>query len=146
MLNLAADRLYTDAPHSVFCQHTINVGPATVCSWHTDSENLAPGICGIGVLGNFDHCLAGHVLLREARVILEVAPGDRYYLPSALITHRNSRLREGETCYSFVLYSPASVFRHYFYKLNPTEASKKKCPKEGRKQWMAGVSLFPTFF
>ena len=143
ILDLAADHIFTGVPHSVFCQHSVNLGPQTCCEWHNDSQNLPPGICGIGVFGDFNHRISGHALLREARVIMEVAHGDTYYLPSSIITHRNAHLRKGETHYSIVSYLPGGVFWHYHKKGRTEEKGVKEGTLEGHERWMHGVSLFP---
>ena len=130
-----------------------NLGPATVCRPHRDSANLAFGICAITALGRFDPKKGGHLVLRELGLVVEFPPGATALIPSAVITHYNSRIQEGETRYSFTQYAAGSLFsyvdngmrsdKEVVEKLDmeTDEPFRRSAARKGR--WAKGLALFP---
>lgn len=127
---------------------TINAGPQAVSSWHRDCANLAWGVCAIFVTGRFDHTSGGHLLLREAKVFLELQRGDIALIPSAVITHRNLPISEQETRRSLVFYSGGGMFRWLAQGSKPAKdmsAEDKQWMEAGNAdRWERGLLFFPT--
>ena len=82
----AAVDILEDSPYMGF---SINIGPQAVAAIHRDSSNMLGGPCAIGVFGTFDGHKGGHLVLHEAKVIIEVIPGDVIIILSSTITHEN---------------------------------------------------------
>ncbi|KAG9015894.1 hypothetical protein FRB90_004263 [Tulasnella sp. 427] len=138
------------SPSLPFSTITVNFGPKTVCRWHRDVFNLVFGWCVIWALGNYDSRYGGHLILWEPRLIIEFAPGDIIFLPSACITHANIPIREGEHRYSVTWYTSGQLFRYQALHLapssneKPTEGSEATDPAEEgkRSRWMEGLDCF----
>ncbi|KIO26192.1 hypothetical protein M407DRAFT_39023, partial [Tulasnella calospora MUT 4182] len=108
----ALDCINAESPHSVpFASLTANLGPQTVCWPHQDTKNLSNGVCVVLVLGSFNYQYGGHIVLHEARLVVEMKPGDALFLPSAIITHETIPIQAEETRYSLVFYSAGGLFR-----------------------------------
>lgn len=88
-----------------------NCGPRTVTARHRDFANLPFGWCSVTALGEFDYEVGGHVVLWEAKLVIELPPGHTILLPSAAIAHSNTPIQPGETRTSFTQYSAGGVFR-----------------------------------
>lgn len=71
------------------------------------------GLCGITPIGQFDHTRGGHIVLHEAKLIVECPSTCTFYIPSATCTHYNTPLAdpENETRMSIIHYSSAGLFR-----------------------------------
>ncbi|KIO23313.1 hypothetical protein M407DRAFT_42236, partial [Tulasnella calospora MUT 4182] len=110
--NALLDCLHSSDPTKIpFASIAANLGPQTVCYKHRDLKNKANGLCIIYVLGNFDYRRGGHVILHEAKLVVEMRPGDALFIPSAVISHETVPIFEGEERYSLVLYSAGGLFR-----------------------------------
>lgn len=137
--------IFDDSP---FCGTSFNAGPVAVARYHLDMKNLVTGICAIGVFGKFNHKTSGHIILKEAKVILEVMDGDLVVIPSAAVNHRNSGLREGEWRSSIVQYTNGGLFRWIWHNGLKGKVSASQAladAEEGKRRWEEGWSLFPTF-
>lgn len=142
------DLLYQHFPQLQFSGATINAGPQAVSEWHRDCQNLAWGLCAIFVTGRFDHKKHGQLLLREPKVILTLQRGDLVFFPSAVITHRNMPLAEGELRRSLVFYSGGGLFRwiaqgHMTERMMASEDKTWKVEGNGTR-WEEGWSFFMT--
>lgn len=150
----ALDCINPEAPESVpFAGVTANLGPQAVCWAHRDVKNLANGVCLVLVLGSFDHHYEGHIVLHEARLILEMKPGDALFLPSVIITHETIPIQPGETRYSIVFYSAGGLFRWQdcgsrtnteFVATDPDGFEDHFSKAKSQERWKAGRSAFPT--
>lgn len=131
-----------------FAAISVNFGPHTISIPHRDLANLAWGWCVIIVLGSFDGARGGHLLLHEAKLILEVWPGAIIFLPSASITHSNVPLADpdNEFRFSIILYSAGGLFRWLFLGGQTVtslenESAAKKDYEDGaadrREKWVA---------
>ncbi|KAG9041182.1 hypothetical protein FS837_012638 [Tulasnella sp. UAMH 9824] len=136
-----------------FAALTANLGPQTVCWPHQDSKNLSSGVCLILVLGSFNHRYGGHIVLHEARIIVEMKPGDALFLPSAVITHENIPIQAEETRYSLVFYSAGGLFRwkdcgsqtNKAFEAQDKEAFAAHFSEaKAQERWKAGLDGFPT--
>ena len=130
-----------------------NLGPATVCRPHRDSANLSFGICAIMALGHFDPKKGSHLVLRELGLVVEFPPGATVLIPSAVLTHYNSTIQEGETRYSFTQYAAGSLFSYIDNGMKSDReviqdpdfeangALRRSAARQER--WMKGLALFP---
>ncbi|KDQ07624.1 hypothetical protein BOTBODRAFT_180494 [Botryobasidium botryosum FD-172 SS1] len=122
------------------------------------------------ILGMFDHTQGGQLVLHELKVVIELAPGDVIFFPSALITHQNLPILPHEFHYSITGYTAGNLFQlrdqrfhskaqvrrlikqeveairkgkgnqHYLEELKLIVDS----PKDGMKRWGGGWKLFST--
>ena len=130
-----------------------NLGPATVCRPHRDSANLSFGICTITALGRFDPKAGGHLVLRELGLVIEFPPGATALIPSAIITHHNTKVLDGETRYSFTQYAAGSLFSYIENGMRSerevaedpklTSGEKQRRVQARRERWGKGLALFP---
>ncbi|KZS93590.1 hypothetical protein SISNIDRAFT_390492, partial [Sistotremastrum niveocremeum HHB9708] len=100
------------APQCPFFAMSQNFGPQAVSIRHKDTKNLISGLCLIFVLGVFRHQVGGHLVLHEAKVLLEAKHGSILMIPSAALTHENLKILEGEQRYVFTMYSAGGIFRY----------------------------------
>ncbi|KAJ7671817.1 hypothetical protein B0H14DRAFT_3102332 [Mycena olivaceomarginata] len=80
--------------------HSIS-GPKHVPLAIATNANLSFGLCAITALGNFDYTKGGHLILWDAKLILEFPPGTTILIPSAAIYHSNIPVAPGERRFSF---------------------------------------------
>jgi hypothetical protein len=66
--------------------------------------NRASGWCGVFAGGDFEEG-SGALVLKEAKVIICLRPGDLFFFPSALFTHYNLGMNDGERRYSIVFWT-----------------------------------------
>ncbi|GLB41138.1 hypothetical protein LshimejAT787_0903530 [Lyophyllum shimeji] len=97
---------------SVFAACTYNFGPATVTKPHLDRANLAWGWCVITALGCFNPDLGGHLILWDMGLVIPFPPGSTILIPSAILTHSNVPIADGEERFSFTQYSSGHLFRY----------------------------------
>ena len=90
---------------------SLNLDGRTATDVHTDSKNLANGLCCVAVFGYFDHTKSAQFAAMDAKVVIELSRGDIIFFPSAIIRHRNLSLALGEERYSMVFYSAGGLFR-----------------------------------
>ena len=102
-------------PGSVFACATFNFGPRVICNPHRDGLNLAYGWCAVTALGSFDHTKGGHLILPELRLAIQFPAGSTLFIPSAIFTHYNLPIAEGEARSSFTQFSAAGIFRWIAY-------------------------------
>ncbi|KAG6905925.1 hypothetical protein DXG01_016915 [Tephrocybe rancida] len=96
---------------SVFAACTFNLGPATVTRPHIDSKNLAWGWCSITALGCFNPDIGGHLVLWDLGLVIRFPPGSTIFIQSAILTHSNVPVVEGDERFSFTQFSAAGLFR-----------------------------------
>ncbi|KJA21981.1 hypothetical protein HYPSUDRAFT_139683, partial [Hypholoma sublateritium FD-334 SS-4] len=144
------DRLFP-AHVSVFPTAAFNVGPNVWTYKHRDTQNLPYGWCAIHALGSFDPTKGGHLILWEPRLIIEFPPGALIFIPSAVITHSNVPISEGETRSSFTQYAPGGLFRFVDAKLHLMKDLATKDPEHYQKmlddqpyRWRRGLGLLST--
>ena len=135
-------------PKLPFMASTLNLGPKTVTLPHHDGKNLATGLCGIVPFGPFKSSKGGHLCLHEARVVLEMAPGQVALIPSAVIQHSNLKVLEGDKRYSITLYTSGHLFawmdNHGALEgLSP--GAREVYLRKGHERWKRGWGRFPFF-
>lgn len=145
-MHLLDNLLRQHLPNLQFAGVTINAGPKTVCHWHRDCRNLAFGVCCIGVFGDFNYKESGQLLLKELKLILQLAPGDLVFIPSAVITHRNMAIGQNETRQSIVFYSAGAMFRWvaqgHVTLGNMDEHARTALQRASSGRWDCGWNLF----
>ncbi|KAF9257864.1 hypothetical protein L218DRAFT_965023 [Marasmius fiardii PR-910] len=131
--------------NSVFAAISINFGPRTVTSEHTDHENHADGFCVITPLapseGGYDYQAGSHLILWDLGVVIEFSPKASLYILSASLQHSNR--------YSITQYSAGSLFRwmehgfqpelSYYASLSPEEKAREVAKDTGR--WKHSLEL-----
>ena len=101
--NQQLSRTYDDSVR-VFPCRSFNFGPQTVTVPHVDQGNLAQGWCSITAVGE------GHLVLWNYGLAITFPPGSTILIPSALLIHSNTPIRDGETCYTIVQYAAGGIF------------------------------------
>ncbi|KAL8276485.1 hypothetical protein RQP46_011135 [Phenoliferia psychrophenolica] len=97
-------------PFSSIC---VNTGGKTITDEHADTANRLFGLCAslTQKLKSLRHQRGGHLVLNEARVVIELAPGDLLLFPSAMFTHWNIPLSEAtDSRNSVAWWSSGSLF------------------------------------
>ncbi|KAJ7898181.1 hypothetical protein B0H14DRAFT_3424543 [Mycena olivaceomarginata] len=77
----------------------------------TPAGNKVDSMCLIGVLGNFDADKSGHLVCWDHDLIICFPPGCSILIPSAVVTHSNTTIQEGEERFSLLQYSAGGLFR-----------------------------------
>ncbi|KAJ7315540.1 hypothetical protein DFH08DRAFT_715411 [Mycena albidolilacea] len=101
-------RTFTRSP---FAAVTVNLGPVSVSLPHTDAANKADGMCLIGALGSFDADKGGQLVCWDYDLIIRFPPGCSILIPSAVVTHSNTPIRDGEERFSIIQYTAGGLFR-----------------------------------
>ncbi|KAL5536492.1 hypothetical protein ACEPAF_314 [Sanghuangporus sanghuang] len=97
---------------SQFSSMALNLGGEVATCWHRDAKNLSFGLCCVGVFGCFDWRNSGQLMFKEAKVIIELRPGDVVLFPSAALTHRNAPIANDSSRRSVVLFTAGANFQH----------------------------------
>ena len=108
------DRLRRPFCDSVFPAISINFTPA-VSVPHRDHANLADGLCWVLAGGSFDPKRGGHMVLHELKLLIEFPPGSSILFPSAILTHSNTAIQEGEERWSVTQFAAGGLFRWVEY-------------------------------
>ncbi|KAJ7789967.1 hypothetical protein B0H14DRAFT_2310009, partial [Mycena olivaceomarginata] len=106
--NPALHRTWARSPFAAF---TANLGPFSVSPPHVDHANKADGMCLIGALGEFDPDQGGHLVCWDYDLIIRFPPGCSILIPSAVVTHSNTPIQDGEERFSLIQFSAGSLFR-----------------------------------
>ena len=96
---------------SVLAASTFNATSPVVSIPHKDFQNFGPGWCAITALGKFNPTNGGHLILWEFKLVIEFPRGSTILIPSALVTHSNTTIGEGETRMSITQYTAGALFR-----------------------------------
>ncbi|KAJ7870755.1 hypothetical protein B0H14DRAFT_2345549, partial [Mycena olivaceomarginata] len=78
---------------------------------HADFGNKADGMCLIGTLGDFNADQGGHLVCWDYDLIVRFPPGCSILIPSAVVTHSNTPIQDGEERFSLIQYSAGGLFR-----------------------------------
>lgn len=89
---------------------TVNLGPKTVCWTHRDMRNKPGAQCGVVSAGPFDWKRGGHLVLHEARKVVEMRPGRMVLFPSATVAHENIPIGKSEARYSMTMHAASGLF------------------------------------
>ncbi|RXW11954.1 hypothetical protein EST38_g13900 [Candolleomyces aberdarensis] len=88
-----------------------NFGPQVCCKGHRDQGNLPHSWCAITALGHFDPEQGGHLVIEELKIYIQFPPGATILIPSALLTHGNTPVSDGEVRLSFTVFCPGGLIR-----------------------------------
>ncbi|KAI0041097.1 hypothetical protein FA95DRAFT_1501905, partial [Auriscalpium vulgare] len=114
--------------NSVFTTATFNFGPKALTVPHRDTRNVPYGWCAITALGEFDPTKGGHLVLWELKLVIEFPPGSTILIPSAIITHSNTPIQDGEFRQSFTQYVSGSLIRWAAYGCRTEEDMRNEDP------------------
>ncbi|KAG6809398.1 hypothetical protein H0H92_000408 [Tricholoma furcatifolium] len=81
---------------SIYPAAAFNFGPNVFTKTHRDCMNAPGGLCAIQALGNFDHTKGGHTVFPSLGIVVEFPPGALILVPSAIVTHGNIPVQEGD--------------------------------------------------
>lgn len=136
-------------PDCPFAAQSLNVSDQVVAESHTDLKNLVFGICAVLPFGDFNFCRSGQLVLKEARLIIEVRRGDILFFPSGAVHHENIPcLSPIESRQSAIFYSAGGLFRWVkqghrtqtgMSKQGQTRATSKAL---GAERWTNGWKLY----
>ena len=137
---------------TIFPCLSVNLGPQVVAKKHRDQNNLADGLCWILASGDFDHELGGQLVLWELRLVIDFPSGTGVLIPSAVISHENLPIREGESRTSVTQYAAGGLFRWVEYGFQSWKTLKEKEPERARAiweerpiRWRRSVGLFSKY-
>ncbi|KAG7092100.1 hypothetical protein E1B28_008476 [Marasmius oreades] len=145
-------RLKLNFKATAFAACTWNFGPQFVSFPHLDANNSAYTWCAITPMGDFDPKHGGHLILWDLGLVIQFPPGATVLIPSALLVHSNTCVREGETRHSFIQYSAGALFRWVSngfqtkakWEAQATEEMKCKRQEEDKERVKKGFEMFST--
>lgn len=143
------DRIWLPFANCIFTQFAINFGPWAISLPHRDVKNLAFGWCAIIALGAYDYTAGGHLVLWDLGLIIEFPPGATILVPSAVVCHSNTRIKDNESRYSFTMFSSGGLFRwvEQNFQLGKLYKKTKEAVEEVSTNitcWARGIVLFST--
>lgn len=156
-LNLWAPRLYKEYANvrartesklnipwnfegSVFAAAAFNFGGKVRTFLHRDFLNWAFGWCAITALGKFNPKCSARLILWELKLVIDFPPASTILLPSAVITHSNTPIAEGDYRNSFTQYTAGPIFR-WVRNGCRTEKQSNKEDTRGCEEMMAGKQV-----
>jgi hypothetical protein len=150
-LHTSQNNLRQNFTTSIFPGASFNLGPYTECYLHRDSQNIAFGFCAVTSIGSFDPKKGGHLVLWEFGIAVEFPPGSTILIPSAIISHCNTAIQDGETRMSMTQFCAGGLFRWVRYGLTTKEQLKKtakgrqkirEIEAEDGQRWRWALGLF----
>ncbi|RXW15590.1 hypothetical protein EST38_g10262 [Candolleomyces aberdarensis] len=132
---------------TVFGSTTYNFGPHVVCDLHYDHLNWAPGICAVTSGGSYDYKKGGHLVLKEAKLVVEFPPCTTMLIPSATVKHGNSPIQPGESRVSMTQYTAGGLVRwvEYGYKTSEEFSKSKSLSTDGTVRWAEYTELYSKY-
>lgn len=141
-------KLQWNFANSIFPSATINFGPNAVCFDHLDYFNRAIGWCDVCALGNYNPKTGGHLILFDIKRVIEFPPGSHILIPSALMRHGNTPIKNGETRRGFTQYAAGALFRWvengFMRSVDVPGDVKKKLDAEAPGRYEELLSLYST--
>jgi hypothetical protein len=136
-------RTYDDKIGGYPCR-SFNLGTKTVTFPHTDNCNLSHSWCSVTPLGEFDHEAGGHLVLWDFGLVVDFPAGSTILIPSSIIVHSNTQIKEDETRFSIVQYVAGGLFRwaENGYSTQAAAASKEGLDQQTEGRWMNSVKMF----
>ncbi|KAI0038045.1 hypothetical protein FA95DRAFT_1506120 [Auriscalpium vulgare] len=137
--------------NSVYPATTFNFGPQAATFPHRDSQNIPYGWCAVTALGDYDYTLGGHLVLWDLKLVIEFPPGSTILIPSAVLTHSNTPVQDGETRQSFTQWCSGSLLRWWTYGLRTEKTLAREAPvlatafrKAASSRWEEVLGYFST--
>ena len=81
--------------------------------------------------GTYDYTRGGHIILHDARVILEMPAGCSVFFPSATMMHQTIAVGEHETRNALTGYTASTIFQYVEHGF--------KCIKEIKESGVGGI-------
>ncbi|KAF9059398.1 hypothetical protein BDP27DRAFT_1155039, partial [Rhodocollybia butyracea] len=78
---------------------------------HRDFQNWPLGWCAITALGKFDPARSAQLILWELKLVIDFPHTSTILIPSAVITHSNTPVADGEAQTLFTQYTAGAIFR-----------------------------------
>ncbi|KIK66600.1 hypothetical protein GYMLUDRAFT_103774, partial [Collybiopsis luxurians FD-317 M1] len=110
--------MYSQLPHlpsnfegRVFAVAAFNFGGNVWCFKHHDFLNWPFGWYAITALGEFDATCSAQLILWELKLVIDFPHGATVLISSAVITHLNTTVAEGNVWISFTQYTAGGIFR-----------------------------------
>lgn len=138
LLEVRNPRLRRHFPNHPLAATTFNFGPQTATLPHKDLKNLSWGWCSVTSFGTYDPTEGGHLVLWDLGLVVEFPPYSTIFLPSAIIMHSNTSIREHETRLTVTQYSSAGLFSWLAYRNGP----KGESQKSGNSWWDCPAHMF----
>ncbi|KAG6825349.1 hypothetical protein H0H92_004011 [Tricholoma furcatifolium] len=120
-------RIFT---RSIYPAAAFNFGPNVFTVTHRDCMNAPGGLCAIQALGNFDSTKGGHMVFPNLGLVVEFPPGALILVPSAIVTHGNIPVQQGDVRASFTQYCAGGLFRFVQNGFCTEAVLKRENPKE----------------
>jgi hypothetical protein len=122
-----------------FSTVTFNLGGSVCTLPHKDTQNLPWGWCAVTSLGSYDPTQGGHLVLWEFNIAVEFPPYSTIMIPSAIVTHFNTVIQEGEKRWSIAQYNSSGLFGWLAY-----GGPKGKKKKSGEVWWDTPSHMFSS--
>ncbi|KAJ3766631.1 hypothetical protein FB446DRAFT_653498 [Lentinula raphanica] len=98
-------------PSTVFAAAAFNLGGKVWTFKHRDSLNWPFGWCAITAFGKFDPNRSAQLILWELKLVIDFPHAATVLIPSAVITHSNTPIADGDVRMSFTQYTAGPIFR-----------------------------------
>ncbi|KAH9475966.1 hypothetical protein JR316_0011531 [Psilocybe cubensis] len=136
---------------SIFPSMSTNISPQAQTVRHRDLKNCPFGWCAVQAFGHFDPKQGGHLILWELGLAIEFPPGSTILLPSATLSHSNTKILDDEERASLTYYCHGGLFRWVEYDFQIEKDLKHNNPalfnqiwRDRPARWNLGLSLFST--
>ncbi|KAF9058374.1 hypothetical protein BDP27DRAFT_1241394 [Rhodocollybia butyracea] len=103
--------LQNNFPGGVFGAAAFNFGGSVWTFKHRDFQNWPFGWCAITALGKFDPTRSAQLILWELKLVIDFPHASTILIPSAVITHSNTPVADGDIRTSFTQYTAGAIFR-----------------------------------
>ncbi|KAK1235185.1 hypothetical protein PQX77_001600 [Marasmius sp. AFHP31] len=98
-------------PDNIFTAAAFNFGGQVRSIIHRDHMNWAFGQCVITAMGRFDATRSALLVLKEFKIVANFPHASTAVIPSACVSHFNTRIAPGDTRTSFTQYTAGAIFR-----------------------------------
>ncbi|KAJ2912263.1 hypothetical protein MD484_g8157, partial [Candolleomyces efflorescens] len=139
-------------PFSVYPTAAFNFGPQVCCKAHRDSSNYPSSWCAIQPLGRFNPKRGGHLYIKELKIFIQFPTGSTILIPSALLTHGNTPVQDGEVRLSFTQFCPGGLIRWVDNDFQTQRSLQKRLSRSKfaermklkETRWEEGLEKIPT--
>ncbi|TFK58750.1 hypothetical protein BDN72DRAFT_781649, partial [Pluteus cervinus] len=136
---------------SILPTTAFNFGPRVCTRPHRDHLNCPYGWCVVQSFGSFDSTKGGHLILWEAKLVIEFPANSFIFLPSAVMTHSNLPVVETETRISITHYCPGALLRFVDSGMRTDKDFQMQDPvgfkqhlSDRKIRWSSCIELLPT--
>lgn len=137
-------------PWGVFSGLAVNSGGSVATTEHTDSQNYPAGLCAVVPFGTYKFTRSALLccVLDSNECRIEVPPGIPTFIPSALVTHSNTKIMGSDEYRGSLVFWLAGGLVRYMElggkmvgKLSQQETDEWDAGLEAR--WKAAMELWP---